>query len=66
MSKKITWKKVVEDFKDHHPKLAKQVVYWRPHDYMTILIYLKSGTKLYYNCETHESSILNDKWIHTK
>lgn len=62
MSKKITWKKVVNDFKERHPKKAKQVVYWRPQDLATVLIYLKDGTKLYYNYDTHESEILTSRW----
>ena len=49
MSKKITWNKIREDFKVNYPKLHKEVSYWRPHDFATIILYFKDGRKGTYN-----------------
>jgi hypothetical protein len=47
--KKITWEIIYKDFRRRHPTLKKEVTYWRPHDYATIMLYLKDGTKMLYN-----------------
>lgn len=49
MSKKITWADIYKDFKMRLPTLSKLAVDYRPHDYMTIAVYLKDGTKLMYD-----------------
>ena len=50
---------ILTDFKNRHPKLSKQITYWCPHDYLTILIYLKDGMKLTYDYNNHEAKILH-------
>lgn len=56
---KISWKMILTDFKNRHPKLSKQITYWCPHDYLTILIYLKDGMKLTYDYYKHEAKIFH-------
>lgn len=64
MRRKITWRMMFTDFKRRHPHLSKQVVYWSPHDYGCIIIYLKDGMKLIYNCDDHKAQILSTSWKH--
>lgn len=59
---KITWNMVLKDFKAMHPSLSKEVSYWRPHNYSTIVIYLKKGNKITYNYDTKEITFLKDDW----
>lgn len=49
MSKKITWREIYKDFCRQLPTLSKQAVDFRPHDYMTIIVYLKDGTRMLYD-----------------
>ena len=49
LSKKITWEKIYKDLKQHRAAFAKKVIYWRPYDYATILLYLDDGKKAIYN-----------------
>ncbi len=58
MSKKITWNKIREDFKINYPKYHKEVDYWRPHDFATIILYFKDGRKATYNYDTKRMIIL--------
>lgn len=64
MSKKITWNVIYNDFKSRHPNLKKEVVYWRPHDYATILLYLKAGRYATYNYDKREVRFLGGTWLH--
>lgn len=66
MNEKITWKKILADFKQRHPRLAKKVIYWCPHDYATILIHLEDGMKITYNYDDHKAVILSTSWIDDK
>ena len=50
------------DFKERHPKLGKEVCWWCPQDYATILIHLKDGMKITYNYDDHRATILCTKW----
>jgi hypothetical protein len=59
---KISWKKILEDFKERHPKLAKEVCYWCPRDYATIQINLKNGMMLSYNYDEKRAVILCERW----
>ena len=59
---KITWKKILEDFKERHPSLAKEVCYWCPTDYATIQINLKDGMMLSYNYDDKRAIILCTRW----
>lgn len=49
MSKKITWADIYKDFRQRLPTLSKQAIEYRPHDYMTIIVYLKDGSKMLYD-----------------
>lgn len=62
MSEKITWNKIFKDFKRRHPNLSKNVSYWRPFDYATIIIYLKDGMIITYNYDEHRAYILSTRW----
>lgn len=64
MGKKITWNKVYSDFKTRLPNWHKEVVYWCPHDYLTILIYVKDGRKATYDYLNHKLTFLDEYWIH--
>ena len=52
--KKVTWRKVRKDFEKRFPGLNKQVTYWRPYDFATILLYLKDGQKITYNYDLQD------------
>lgn len=58
MKIKVTWNVVRSDFKRHHPKLHKDVIYWRPYDYATILLHLADGRKCTYNYDTKKTNLL--------
>lgn len=58
MSKKITWEYIRSDFKKNHPRLHKRVIYWRPYDYATIVLYFADGEKATYDYDTKEVKYL--------
>lgn len=62
MRHKITWNMIRNDFKNRHPTFHKKAIYWRPHDYSTILIYLKDGKKITYDYDTKEIKFLIERW----
>lgn len=51
---KITWDKVYEDFRLHHPKLEKKVLGYYPHDFATILLIFPDQVRMTYNYDTKE------------
>lgn len=50
--RRITWNKIRDQFKHDHPKKHKEVVYWRPHEYATIVLYFKDGRIGTYNYDS--------------
>lgn len=58
----VSWKKILMDFKERHPRLGKEVCWWCPHDYATILIHLNDGMKITYNYDEHRATILCTRW----
>lgn len=64
MSKKITWNVIYKDFKSRHPSLRKEVVYWRPYDYATILLYMSDGRYATYNYDRRAVRFLSGTWLH--
>lgn len=62
MQEKITWENVYEDFIFRHPNLAKMCVWWRPQDYLTILLYLSDGMQVVYDYSNKRSIFLKDRW----
>lgn len=64
MSKKLTWSMINKDFRARHPKLRKEVTYWRPHNFATILLYFKDGRLATYNYDKHAITFLSDTWLH--
>lgn len=62
MEERITWKKILTDFKEKFPNLGKDVIWWRPQEYATILIHLKNGMKLTYNYDTRQTTVLCTRW----
>ena len=63
LNEKLTWKKIYADFKSRHPNLRKKVMYWCPHGYEMIQIYLDDGSKGTYNYYTKEFKFIRDRWI---
>lgn len=62
---KVTWKMILDDFKQRHPSLRKEVSCSRPYAYATILIYLKNGLVLTYNYDESRAYIIErDKITH--
>lgn len=60
VKRKITWKMILRDFKVHHPHAAKRIVYWRPHSYSEIVIYLDDGIKILYDYNQHASKVYDE------
>lgn len=59
MSKKITWTDIYKDFKSRLPALSSQAVNYYPHDFMTITVSLKDGSKLLYDGLQKRASFLS-------
>lgn len=59
---KIPWVDLIKDFKKRHPRLSKEVIYWKPQGFMKIIIYLKDGMELSYDYLFHRAIILKDRW----
>ena len=53
MSNKVTWENIWQDFKRRHPRLCKEVVDWRPYDYLKIKLWMKDGRKIIYDYNCH-------------
>ena len=62
MSKKLTWNKIYEEFKDGYSSIYGDPSYWRPYNFATILIYLKDGQKITYNHDTKKVTTLEERW----
>ena len=62
MTGKITWKKILLDFKEKHPRLGREVCWWRPYDYAKILIHLNDGMKILYDYDEHKAVVLCTRW----
>ena len=60
MGKKITWDQIYKDFKSRYRNLRKEVIGFRPHDYLAIVLYLKSGRKVTYSYETKDCRFLEE------
>ena len=58
--KKITWEVIYKDFRRRHPHLKKDVTYWRPHGYATIMLYLKDGRKMLYDYDSSRATFYHD------
>lgn len=52
MSKKVTWKKIYEDFKMRHPRLHKSVVHWQPYTVAVIRLRFEDGKQGMYDYDT--------------
>lgn len=47
--RKVTWRDVFDHFKAVYPTLAKSAKDFRPHDYMSIVVYFEDGSKMMYD-----------------
>jgi hypothetical protein len=56
---KVTWNKILQDFKERYPHFRKEVSYWRPHSYATIEVWLKDNRKLTYNYDEHVARFID-------
>lgn len=61
MEKKLTWDDVYRDFCIHFPNLKKEVLYWKPYDYATILVYVRELRWRTYNYDTKECRKVDDQ-----
>ena len=59
MNKKITFKKIYKDFKDRHPNLKKTIAYWRPYDYLRIIMIANDGVRMIYDYSDHKVTFVN-------
>lgn len=64
MSKKVTWDVICADFKRRHPRLRKEITYWRPYDFATILITFKDGSVGTYNYDEHRLTYRAETWMY--
>lgn len=58
---KITWGRIIEDFKNRHPRLAKNISYWVPCGIATIEIHIRDGMVLEYNYDFHKAVIKQEE-----
>lgn len=49
MSKKNVWSEMYGSFQSLYPSLKKDAVGYRPHGYMSILVYFPNGLRMVYN-----------------
>lgn len=49
MKKKNAWSEIYESFQSIYPNLKKEAVGYRPHGYMSILVYFPDGLRMVYN-----------------
>lgn len=62
MDKKIC-KDIFKDFQRRYPRLSKDVIYFGPDvGVLTIVVYLKDGTKIRYKMEEERGYVLKDRW----
>ena len=62
MGQKISWRMVLDDFKMVFPNRRKEVVDYRPHDFMTIKLWFKDGSTATYNGLTRKLIFLPERW----
>lgn len=62
MSRKISWKSVYRDFKQHYPNLSRETVHFRPYSYLTILLYFRDGMIATYDYTAKKATVLDKRW----
>ena len=62
MGDKITWKELYSEFRKTYPTLSKLAVWYRPQDWMTILIYFSDGTKIKYDGFEKKAAFVEETW----
>lgn len=58
MAAKVKWSDIYKEFRMKHPRLKKEVMDYRPYDFMTIILTFEDGTKMTYNGMTKECKFL--------
>ena len=58
VKRKVTWKDIFDNFKTLYPTLARRIADYRPHDYMSIIVWLDDGTAVIY-----DDTAKRAKWI---
>lgn len=48
-ARKVAWKDIFENFKMVYPRLSKEAKDFKPHDYMSIMIFMTDGSKMIYD-----------------
>lgn len=60
--KRLTPKKVFEEFEALYPSLSKDVVHWYPANGMDLVVYLKDGSKVVYERDLARAVVMEDRW----
>lgn len=45
----MEWRTLYRKFKELYPNLSKRSAYFRPYNYMSILVYFTDGTRMVYD-----------------
>lgn len=56
---KITWREVFDNFKAVYPNLSKGVRDFRPYNYMSIMVYMRDGSKIIYDDVVKRAKIIS-------
>lgn len=59
---KITFDDIYSDFRRRHPNLRKEVIHWKPYDYLKIKVYLFDGMILVHDYWTHVATVCKENW----
>lgn len=47
--RKVSWRDIFDNFKTVYPTLSKNARDFRPHDYMSIIVYFRDGSQMIYD-----------------
>lgn len=59
---KVTFDSIYSDFRRRHPNLRKEVIHWKPYDYLKIKVYLFDGMILVYDYWSHTATVSKANW----
>lgn len=61
MTKKITWQDIYKEFRARHPNLRKDILDWRPHGYLTIVVKFRDGSTMIYDSLCKRGTFVKDQ-----
>ena len=59
---KVTFDNIYADFRRRHPNLKKEVIHWKPYNYLKIKVYLFDGMILIYDYWNHIATVCKENW----